>query len=102
MAITNAIENFKMIVNEDFVAKAQALTPALIETDTAPVRTVDIAPNGPDFSAREIEAGFTASRPLGRDDGFCLDFGDHHVGYVSFTLPPGGSPLLMPRATAAR
>lgn len=96
MAITNAIENFKMIVNEDFVAKAQALTPALIETDTAPVRTVDIAPNGPDFSAREIEAGFTASRPLGRDDGFCLDFGDHHVGYVSFTLTPVGSPADAP------
>lgn len=31
MAITNAIENFKMIVNKAFVAKAEALTPSLIK-----------------------------------------------------------------------
>ena len=49
MAISNAIKNFKMTVNPDFVAKAQALTPTLIETEITPVRTVAIVPDGPDF-----------------------------------------------------
>ena len=33
MAITNSIENFEMIVNDDFVKKADALTPELIKTE---------------------------------------------------------------------
>lgn len=96
MAITNAIENFEMIVNEDFVAKAQALTPTLIETDIAPARTVIVVPDGPDFAAKELAPGFAASRPLGRDDSLCLDFGNHCVGYLSFTLTPVGSPADAP------
>ena len=40
MAITNAIENFEMNINESFIAKAKALTPQLIETMVRPVRTV--------------------------------------------------------------
>ena len=96
MAITNAIENFEMVVNPTFVAKAQALAPALIETIVRPARTVRIAPSGPDFAAKEVEPGFTSSQPMGRDDSFCLDFGGHQVGYVSFTLTPVGSPADAP------
>lgn len=96
MAITNAIENFHMTVNEGFLAKAQALTPKLIETEVRPVGTVDIITQGQDFAAAEGSRGFTASRPLGRDDVLCLDFGDHQVGYVSFTLTPVGSPADAP------
>lgn len=96
MAITNAIENFHMTVNEDLLAKAQALTPQLIETEVRPMGTVDIVPQGRDFAAAEAERGFSASRPLGRDDVLCLDFGDHQVGYVSFTLTPVGSPADAP------
>lgn len=102
MAITNAIENFKMTVNEDFVAKAQALTPALIETNIVPTQTVDIMPNGPDFSAKELKPGFTSSRPLGREDSLCLDFGNHCVGYVSFTITPVGSPADAPAYLSLR
>lgn len=96
MAITNAIENFHMTVNEDFLAKAQALTPKLIETEVRPVGTVDIVPTDQDFAATEGPGDFRASRPLGRDDVLCLDFGDHQVGYVSFTLTPVGSPADAP------
>lgn len=96
MAITNAIQNFKMTVHEDFLAKAQALTPKLIETRAAPVHTVSIVPDGPDFAAKELEPSFTASRPMGRDGAVCLDFGGHQVGYVSFTLTPVGSPADAP------
>ena len=96
MAISNAIKNFKMTVNPDFVAKAQALTPTLIETEITPVRTVAIVSDGPDFAARELEPNFTASNPMGRDDTLSLDFGGHQVGYLSFTLTPVGSPADAP------
>ena len=96
MAITNAIENFHMTVNEDFLAKAQALTPKLIETEVRPVSVVDIVPQGEDFIAAAAEQDFTSSRPMGQDDVLCLDFGDHQVGYVSFTLTPVGSPADAP------
>lgn len=96
MAITNAIENFKMNINESFTAKAKALTPQLIETTVRPVRTVNIIPSAHDFVAEEAEAGFTASRALGRNESVCLDFGDHQVGYVSFHLSPVGSPADAP------
>lgn len=96
MAITNAIENFEMIVNESFVRKAEALTPTLIETVVRPVGTVNIVPAGGDYIAQPAESGFAESRPLGRADSICLDFGDHQVGYVSFRLSPAGSPADAP------
>lgn len=92
MAISNKIQDFHMEVNEAFVAKAQALTPALLESTISPVGTVDIVPRGQDYAAVEVEYGFTQSLPLGRGERVCLDFGDHRVGYVSFTLTPVGSP----------
>lgn len=96
MSIINSISDFRMIVNERYVIKAQELAPTLNEADITPVRTVDIVPDGPNFSAQELEAGFAASRPLGRNDGLCLDFGNHSVGYVSFTLTTVGSPADAP------
>lgn len=96
MAITNAIENFHMTVNEGFLSKAQALTPKLIETVVRPVSVADIVSQGQDFIAAAAEQGFTNSRPMGRDDVLCLDFGGHQVGYVSFTLTPVGSPADAP------
>lgn len=92
MAITNKIENFHMEVNGGFLSKARALAPRLIETAVRPVGTAVIVSDGLDFSARRAEEGFVKSRPMGRDDRLCLDFGDHQVGYVSFTLTPVGSP----------
>ena len=96
MAISNAIENFHMTVNEGFLAKAQALIPKLVETEVRPVSAVNIIPQGQDFIAAAAERDFTSSRPMGRDDVLCLDFGDHQVGYVSFTLTPVGSPADAP------
>ncbi len=92
MAITNRIENFRMEVNEAFLAKAEALAPSLIETAVPPAGAVEIVPAGQDYAAREVCRGFSRSRPLGRGDSVCLDFGDHRVGYISFTLAPVGSP----------
>lgn len=92
MAISNKIENFQMEINPEFLKKAQALAPRLIRTEVRPVDTVDIVPVGRDCAARPAGLGFLVSRPMGRNDSICLDFGDHQVGYVSFTLTPVGSP----------
>lgn len=92
MAISNRIENFHMEVNQAFLDRAEALAPALIETKIRPAGVVEIVPRGQDYAARELRHGFGQSHPLGRGDSICLDFGDHRVGYVSFTLTPVGSP----------
>lgn len=92
MAISNRIENFQMEVNSAFLTKAQALSPRLIQTEVRPVGTVEITPENGDYVARPVGQGFSTSRPLGRGDSLCLDFGDHQVGYVSFSLTPVGSP----------
>ena len=92
MAITNRIENFHMEVNQAFLDKAEALAPSLITTEIRPAGAVEIAPSGQDWTSRTVSQGFDRSRPLGRGDSVCLDFGDHWVGYVSFALTPVGSP----------
>ena len=92
MAITNRIENFHMEVNQAFLDEAEALAPALITTEIFPAGVVEIAPSGQDWTSRTVSQGFDRSRPLGRGDSVCLDFGDHWVGYVSFALTPVGSP----------
>lgn len=96
MAITNAIKDFRPIVNDAFVAKAQALTPRLIEREAAPVRTVNIVPRGEDHAAETVSPVFDRSAPMGRGDRLCLDFGEHLVGYVTFSLTPVGSPADAP------
>ncbi len=96
MAITNSIKDFHPVVNDAFVATAQALTPELIETEVRPVRVVNIVPEGGDYAAVEAAPAFERSAPMGRDDRLCLDFGDHRVGYVTFTLTPVGSPADAP------
>lgn len=92
MAISNKIENFHMEVNEDFLARAQALAPVLLQTEVRPSGTVEIVPAGADYAARPAQESFIRSRPMGRGDRLCLDFGDHQVGYLSFALTPEGSP----------
>lgn len=92
MAISNKIQDFRMEVDEGFLAKAEGLAPTLLETPVRPAGTVDIVPRGGDYAAVEAERGFLRSRPLGREDRVCLDFGGHQVGYVSFRLTPVGSP----------
>lgn len=93
MAITNSIENFEMIVNEDFIKKADALTPELIQTETFPEQIITIEQDGENcktvFRAaiEELE-----NIEMGRNDSVIIDFGNHNVGYVKFCLVPAGSP----------
>ena len=110
--ITNHIENFKMNINEDFVRKAQELEPALHYKTVRPAQLVSFQPsdapdkpNGWDLPVHNradrvfdwipcrmqpVEALDTM--PLSKGSSVCLDFGTHHVGYISFRLTPAGSP----------
>ena len=109
--ITNHIENFQMNINEDFVKKAQELEPKLRRKTVRPVRLIsfepsaseartdgqELPPNGTcqDFDwipcrPKPVEALDTM--PLSKGGSVCLDFGTHHVGYISFCLLPTGSP----------
>ena len=93
MAITNSIENFEMIVNDDFVKKADALTPELIKTEVMPKQIVAIEPDGNNYKAvfhADIEE--LKNIELGRDDRLVLDFGNHNVGYIKFRITSAGSP----------
>lgn len=93
MAITNSIENFEMIVNEDFIKKADALTPKLIEKEVQPKQIVKIIPDKEECKV-EAQADIKALKdmPMGRDDAVILDFGNHCVGYLKFRIVPVGSP----------
>ncbi|MCD8124870.1 MAG: sugar hydrolase [Lachnospiraceae bacterium] len=91
------MENFHMQVDERLVRRAQELRPRLRETPVHPVRLVNIVPRGGDFAAvpaSSLEG--LEQRPLGRGDRIVFDFGEHRVGYISFTLTSSGSPADAP------
>lgn len=93
MAITNSVENFEMIVNDEFVKKAEALEPELLRTEVLPKQLVTIVPDGQDFKAiPQADIAELKNMEMGRNDSVILDFGDHQVGYVRFRLVPVGSP----------
>lgn len=94
MAIISAVKNFKMELNEKLLNEAIKLDPKLIETIVKPTRLVNIEKNEDEVchvvSEQPIE--ILSSIELGQGDSICLDFGDHQVGYVSFTIKSVGSP----------
>lgn len=93
MAITNSIENFEMIVNEDFIKKADALIPELIHTEVVPKQIVTIEQDGKNCKAVfESDIEELKNIEMGRNDSVILDFGNHNVGYVKFRLVSAGSP----------
>lgn len=82
MAISNKLEHFEMIVNPAFTQLAEALKPELREETVVPT---------PHCTA-----------PLGKGSRIVLDFGDHHVGYLSFSARSVGSPMDAPAKLRVR
>lgn len=85
-----------IIRNEAFLEEAERLKPQLYETIVRPRQLVQIEADSsavhgyrcnPVADAAELEA-----RSFGKGDSFILDFGDHRVGYLSFTIRTVGSP----------
>lgn len=89
----NVIENFQVKTNQAFLDKAIALEPVLNKRVIRPERIVEVEENlqhevvvkeGADI--REL-----AHMRFAKGDKLILDFGDHQVGYLSFTAVPVGS-----------
>ncbi|UJF34516.1 alpha-L-rhamnosidase-related protein [Paenibacillus hexagrammi] len=85
-----------MGINQRFVEKAEALLPELQESIVTPKRVIDVIADADAFQGWSAEETISLEEltgsSLGKDDSFILDFGDHQVGYVSFTVKPVGSP----------
>lgn len=93
MAITNSIDNFKMIVNEKFVATGEALKPKLNEQKVFAKNIITISRGEKDYEIASVEEISKLSQTvLKKGDSICLDFGNHYVGYFSFMIKPAGSP----------
>ena len=82
MAIYNSIKEFHPIINEKFLEKAEQLRPKLIES------TIFTVPSN--------------SKPMKKGDKLLLDFGDHHVGTLSFHAESVGSPMDAPAKLRVR
>lgn len=93
MASFSKIENFKAKTNTLFLKKAAALEPILKSYPVNPVRLVTVEKNdNQEVQVREADS-ITALESLtfSKRDSLILDFGDHQVGYVNFTVIPVGS-----------
>lgn len=93
MAITNCVKNFKMEVNHNFVEKAKALEPELLFRTVEPTAIVTIDKDLTRWIVAEKQSMACFDQmELQKGDKVCFDFGDHQVGYFSFTLESAGSP----------
>ncbi len=92
--LISIIPDMKRRTVDAFVKKAQENDAPLLEREVKPVSLVSVSrgPKGNGIvSAREDIAGMK-DKLLRKGDSICLDFGDHHVGYVTIKLASAGSP----------
>ncbi len=90
--ITNSIENFQMIVNQDFVDKAESLKPTLRTEMISAESWVKIEKDEDWCIAQKGDALEVYGKPIAIGDSVCLDFGNHCVGYVTLYVSSVGSP----------
>ena len=93
-ALISVIPEMKRKTVEAFVQKAVELDHDLIEKKTAPVSLVTIgrAENGSGVVTAKESIEEMPKKRLAKGDSICMDFGDHHVGYVTLKLHSAGSP----------
>lgn len=86
--------DLKRKTNPAFLEKAQAADHHLHEQMIHPVSAVRIQPSddGTISVVREKDPNGWRSRPMRRGDSLCLDFGNHHVGYLKLSMRAVGSP----------
>lgn len=82
-----------IIINECLLKKANALKKDLISKIVFPVRMVEFAENFACFQNIEVIEKKAFSQPLilNSGDKVLLDFGDHYVGYLHFSLNSYGN-----------
>lgn len=93
-ALISVIPEMKRKTVEAFVQKAVELDHDLIEKKTVPVSLVTIgrAENGSGVVTAKESIEEMPKKRLAKGDSICMDFGDHHVGYVTLKLHSAGSP----------
>ncbi|MDO4305431.1 MAG: sugar hydrolase [Eubacteriales bacterium] len=93
-ATVSIIENMERRTVDAFVKKAVELDHELLEINVKPVSLVHIGrdENGNGIAASGEAIEEMPKKRLAKGDSICLDFGDHHVGYVTLKLASAGSP----------
>ncbi|MBE5039203.1 alpha-L-rhamnosidase-related protein [Ructibacterium gallinarum] len=78
-----------MDTKEIFLTKAEVYKPSLCRKETAPIAMIAPFMGASDWEYKKIcDAAELSSMVLGKGDKICLDFGDHQVGYLHFTITP--------------
>lgn len=93
-ALVSIIENMERRTVDEFVKKAVELDRELLEVKVKPVSLVRIGrdENGNGIVALREAMEEMPKKHLVKGESVCLDFGDHHVGYVTLKLASAGSP----------
>ncbi|MDQ8736599.1 sugar hydrolase [Paenibacillus sp. LHD-38] len=86
----------EMTVNKEMVAVAEKLTPELIQGAAEPKGSIEVIADENAIQGWRVEPKRDPQEwkegAYGKGDSFVLDFGDHLVGYLSFSVRPVGSP----------
>ena len=92
--LISIIPDMKRRTVEAFVKKAEENDAPLLEREVKPVSLVSVArgPKGNGIVSAREDIGGMKDKLLRKGDSICLDFGDHHVGYVTIKLASAGSP----------
>ena len=93
-AVVSIIPEMKRKTIEAFVEKAQANDVELKEVKVAPISLVTIGKDeiGNAVVTEREDIAHMSEKRLQKGDSICLDFGDHHVGYVTLKLKSAGGP----------
>lgn len=93
-ALISIIPDMKRKTVEAFVKKANEYDRPLMEKQIKPVSLVEIGrgPKENGIVSKTEDISRLGEKLLRKGDSICLDFGDHHVGYVSVKLDSAGSP----------
>ena len=93
-AVVSIIPEMKRKTIEAFVEKAQANDVELKEVKVAPISLVTIGKDeiGNAVVTEREDIAHMSEKRLQKGDSICLDFGDHHAGYVTLKLKSAGSP----------
>lgn len=92
--VVSIISGMKRRTVDEFVKKAVELDHPLLEKKVSPVSlvTIEKGENGNGVVAAREAIEEMPKKLLVKGDSICLDFGDHHVGYVTLKLRSAGSP----------
>lgn len=85
-----------LVPGGSLLERAQDLLPQLYESTIYPREAVQVIADETAFQGWRMQPQSAVedvlNRTYGSNESFILDFGDHHVGYVSFSVRAAGSP----------